>query len=199
MIKYCIYRDYIARGSEIHIDMYDDRLEIQLPGGMFEGKPIQDCNINTVSSVLRNPVIADLFHRMKFMERCGSGLRKIISETEKLPGYNKELHPEFHSSGTDFRVFLKNMNYNLVTGDQDSDQDGDQVNDHVFSVEAKRDLLIEFCEIPRTREDMMEYVTVASKRYFRENYIRPLLDARKLKMTILDKPNSKNQKYIKAD
>ena len=32
----------------------------------------------------RNPVIADLFHRMKYMERRGSGLRKIVSETEKL-------------------------------------------------------------------------------------------------------------------
>ena len=199
LVNALIHRDYIVRGSEIHIDMYDDRLEIQSPGGMFEGKPIQDCNINTVGSVRRNPVIADLFHRMKFMERRGSGLRKIVSETEKLPGYNKELHPEFHSSGTDFRVVLKNVNYNLVTGDQDSDQDGDQVNDQVFSVEAKRDLLIDFCENPRTREEMMEYVTVASKRYFRENYIRPLLDAGKLKMTIPDKPNSKNQKYVKTD
>ena len=45
---------------------------------------------------------------------------------------------------------------------------------------------------------MMEYVAVASKRYFRENYIRPLLDAGKLRMTIPDKPNSKNQKYVKA-
>ena len=32
-------------------------------------------------------MIADLFHRMKYMERRGSGLRKIVSETEKLPGY----------------------------------------------------------------------------------------------------------------
>ena len=104
LVNALIHRDYIVRGSEIHIDMYDDRLEIQSPGGMFEGKPIQDCNINTVGSVRRNPVIADLFHRMKFMERRGSGLRKIVSETEKLSGYNKELHPEFHSSGTDFRV-----------------------------------------------------------------------------------------------
>lgn len=198
LVNALIHRDYIVRGSEIHIDMYDDRLEIQSPGGMFEGKPIQDCNIYTVGSVRRNPVIADLFHRMKFMERRGSGLRKIVSETEKLPGYTEELRPEFHSSGTDFRVVLKNVNFNLVTGDQDSDQDGDQVNDQVGPVKIKRDSLIDFCEIPRSREEMMEYVAVASKRYFRENYIRPLLDAGKLRMTIPDKPNSKNQKYVKA-
>ena len=29
-----------------------------------------------------NPVISDLFHRMKYLERHGSGLRKIVSETE---------------------------------------------------------------------------------------------------------------------
>ena len=61
----------------------------------------------------RNPVIADLFHRMKYMERRGSGLRKIVSETEKLPGYTEAYKPEFSSTATDFRVILKNVNYNL--------------------------------------------------------------------------------------
>lgn len=40
---------------------------------------------------MASPVIADPFHRMKYMERHGSGLRKIVRETEKPPGY--ELHP----------------------------------------------------------------------------------------------------------
>ena len=55
--------------------------------------------------------IADLFHRMKYMERRGSGLRKIVSETEKLPGYTEAYKPEFSSTATDFRVILKNVNY----------------------------------------------------------------------------------------
>ena len=95
LVNALIHRDYIVLGSEIHIDMYDDRLEIQSPGGMFEGKPIQEYDINAVSSVRRNPVIADLFHRLKYMERRGSGLKKIFSETEKLPGYTEELRPFF--------------------------------------------------------------------------------------------------------
>jgi ATP-dependent DNA helicase RecG len=35
-----IHRDYMILGSEVHIDMYDDRLEITSPGGMFGGKKI---------------------------------------------------------------------------------------------------------------------------------------------------------------
>ncbi len=69
VVNALIHRDYIVLGSEIHIDMYDDRVEIVSPGGMFEGEPVQECDINTMRSVRRNPVIADLFHRMKYMER----------------------------------------------------------------------------------------------------------------------------------
>ena len=133
LVNALIHRDYFARGSELHIDMYEDRPEIQLPGGMFEGKPIQDYNINTVSSVRSNPVIADLFHRMEFMEHHGSDLHMIVSETEKLSGYTEELYPEFHSSASDFYVALKNVNCNLITCDQVAGQDGSQ--DNIFKAD----------------------------------------------------------------
>jgi len=40
IVNALIYRDYIVLGSEIHINMYDDRVEIQSPGGMYEGRPV---------------------------------------------------------------------------------------------------------------------------------------------------------------
>ena len=111
LVNALIHRDYIVLGSEIHIDMFDDRVEITSPGGMFGGGSIQEYDIYSIRSMRRNPVIADLFHRMKYMERRGSGLRKIVSETEKLPGYTEAYKPEFSSTATDFRVILKNVNY----------------------------------------------------------------------------------------
>ena len=190
LVNALIHRDYIVRGSEIHIDMYDDRLEIQSPGGMFEGKPIQDCNINTVGSVRRNPVIADLFHRMKYMERRGSGLRKIVSETEKLPGYTEALRPEFHSTATDFRVVLKNVNGNMDGADQDTNHDAVQ--------DDNREKLLQFCSEPRTREEIMEHLGLANRGNFRAAYLKPLLQSGALRMTIPEKPTSKNQKYIRT-
>ena len=80
---------------------------------MFGGGAIQEYDIYSIRSMRRNPVIGDLFHRMKYMERRGSGLRKIVSETEKLPGYSETYKPEFFSTATDFRVILKNVNYHL--------------------------------------------------------------------------------------
>ena len=73
-----IHRDYMQMGSEIHIDMYDDRLEIYSPGGMLDGKFIQQLNPFTVPSKRRNPLLADFFNRLGLMERRGSGMKKIM-------------------------------------------------------------------------------------------------------------------------
>ena len=43
-------------GSEVHIDIYDDRMEIYSPGGMPDGSIIQDRDPLTVPSTRRNPV-----------------------------------------------------------------------------------------------------------------------------------------------
>ena len=60
-------------GSEVHIDIYDDRMEIYSPGGMPDGSIIQDRDPLTVPSTRRNPVLADIFNRLGYMERKGSG------------------------------------------------------------------------------------------------------------------------------
>lgn len=69
-------------------------------------------DIENIESERRNPVLADLFHRMRYMERRGSGLKKIINETKDLPGYKEEMKPRFHSD-TSFRVTIYNVNYDV--------------------------------------------------------------------------------------
>jgi ATP-dependent DNA helicase RecG len=110
LVNALIHRDYLIMGSEIHIDIYDDRLEITSPGGMYSGKSIQEQDIDRLQSERRNPIIADLFHRMKYMERRGSGLKKIVSETKMLPGYSERFLPQFYSTTSSFTVVLKNIN-----------------------------------------------------------------------------------------
>lgn len=105
LVNAIVHREYIIKGSEIHIDMYDDRLEIVSPGAMPNGRRIQEIDINDVASVRRNPVICDVFSRMRFMERRGSGLRKIV---ERYPADNK---PVFRSTPQSFIVTLPNLNY----------------------------------------------------------------------------------------
>ena len=59
--------------------------------------------------------------------------------------------------------------------------------------------LIQFCSVPRSRKEMQEFMGLAGRRNFSEKYIKPLLDAGKIKMTIPDKPNSRDPKYQKVN
>ena len=190
LVNALIHKDYLVMGSEVHIDMYDDRLEIYSPGGMYRGKPIQECGLDEIDSVRRNPVIADLFHRMKFMERRGSGIKKILDETAKLPGYTEELKPTFHSTHSSFFVTLKNMNYSSPSlSDQDTDQDTDQV---------MTKMILKFCVEPRSKREICDHLGFNNLTYFTRTYLNPLLETGKLLRMIPDKPSSKNQKYVRA-
>ena len=111
IVNALIHRDYSVIGSEVHLDIYDDRLEIYSPGGMYDGTFVQNINPYNVSSSRRNPVLADLFARMDLMERRGSGLRKIIEAYELEEKYKIKLKPEFRSTESAFFTVLKNLNY----------------------------------------------------------------------------------------
>lgn len=111
IVNALIHRDYSEVGSEIHIDMYDDRLEIYSPGGMYDGSLIQEQIIYNIASKRRNPIIADLLGRMDLMERRGSGLKKIFEAYNSQENYNDTLNPEFRSTHSSFFIVLKNINY----------------------------------------------------------------------------------------
>ena len=53
-------------------------------------------------------------------------------------------------------------------------------------------------DIPYTSKTLMEKLELKSKEGFRRNYLRPAMDMNLIHMTIPDKPNSRNQRYIKV-
>lgn len=52
-------------------------------------------------------------------------------------------------------------------------------------------------DIPYTASVLMEKLNLKSKEGFRRNYLRPAMDMGLIQMTIPDKPNSRNQRYVK--
>ena len=119
MIVALIHRSYIEIGGEVHIDIFDDRIEISSPGGMYENKPVQDCDILRIRSRRRNPILADIFSRLKYMERRGSGFKKICQDYCLQSNYREELHPKFYSDNYDFVLTLYNLNYGVGNGATD--------------------------------------------------------------------------------
>ncbi len=113
LVNALAHRDYLVNGSEVHIDIYDDRMEIYSPGGMPDGSMIQDRAPLTVPSTRRNPVLADVFNRLGYMERKGSGFGKIISGYEFQINYNESKRPSFRSDRYQFTVVMPNLNYDV--------------------------------------------------------------------------------------
>ena len=79
---------------------------------MISGKNIQDLDLSkSIILKRRNPVLADVFTRLGYMERQGSGIKKIIENYELEVNYSEDLKQEFFSDSSQFSVILKNLNY----------------------------------------------------------------------------------------
>lgn len=146
LVNALAHRDYLVNGSEVHIDIYDDRMEIYSPGGMPDGSMIQDRDPLTVPSTRRNPVLADVFNRLGYMERKGSGFGKIISGYEFQMNYNESKRPSFRSDRYQFTVVMPNLNYDVP-----QDFEGNETMSELMSELMSESMSESMSELERTR------------------------------------------------
>lgn len=139
IVNAIIHRDYSEIGSEITVDIYDDRIEIKSPGGMINGQLLSGDIISKIPSIRRNPVIADIFARMRFMDRRGSGFDKIKLGTNKLFDDNQN-HVKFYSDYNSFLVIIENANYQKKHDDK-SETENDKLEAENDKLEIKNDKL----------------------------------------------------------
>ena len=74
IINAVAHRDYFEKGTNVMVEMFDDRIDITNFGGLPKGLKPEDFG---KKSVLRNPNIADLLHRIEYIEKMGTGIKKI--------------------------------------------------------------------------------------------------------------------------
>lgn len=168
-----IHRDYSAHTdrSPIRLIMYEDRLELENPGGLYGRITIDD--LGKASADTRNPYLAGALEIMIDTENRFSGIPTVISELKKagMPT------PVF----IDRRGVFKVIFYKKALA-QNKDIDREQE-------------ILDYCVTPRSREELAERFGFEAPTYFLKTYISPLLSEGKLKMTIPNKPKSKFQKY----
>ena len=138
LVNALAHRDYLVNGSEVHIDIYDDRMEIYSPGGMPDGSVIQDRDPLTVPSTRRNPVLADVFNRLGYMERKGSGFGKIISGYEFQINYDESKRPSFRSDRYQFTVVMPNLNYDVSHDFEENEAMSESMSESMSKLERTR-------------------------------------------------------------
>lgn len=103
LLNAIIHRDYNFTGS-ILISLFDDHFEITSLGGLVKGLSIEDLYKGVSES--RNPNLANIFYRLKYVESFGTGIGRII---ESYKEYDKK--PLILNSENVFKVTLYNVNY----------------------------------------------------------------------------------------
>ena len=110
--------------SCIQVAIYDDRLEVTSPGGLYNGLTYEE--LMSGHSRIRNKGIANVFSQMGLVESWGSGIRRIINAAKSY----ELAEPVFQEFDSMFRVelFRNSMHYetmNIANGDNNGDIRGD--------------------------------------------------------------------------
>jgi len=100
IINAVVHCDYSQEGTHIRLSFFDDRIEIDSPGLLYDGLTIDD--IKQGISKLRNRVIGRTFKELRLIEQWGSGIQRMMGACQEmgLPA------PEFVELGGQFRVTL---------------------------------------------------------------------------------------------
>lgn len=108
-----IHRDW-SMNANIRIAMFPDRIEIKSPGGLPKGLTAQEYE-NGEISCLRNPILGNVFFRLKYIEMFGTGVTRI-----KYAYNDAKIKPKFAITDNVISVILPVLSekYN-VTNDEE--------------------------------------------------------------------------------
>lgn len=181
-----------GRSNPIQISVYEDKIYIWNDGEMPSELDSTEKLFEKHSSKPYNPKLANVFFKSGMIEAWGRGFDKM---KEACVRYDALL-PEYTISPSGIMVLCKacdkylellndKKDLHLGQNHQYHDQDG---HDMVM-------MILDFCKEARTISEIMEQFGLESRTSFRRKYLNTLVKAGKLKMTLPDKPKSKNQKY----
>lgn len=174
-----IHRDYShhTEGTPIQINFFADRLEIHSPGSLYGRMTVEQLGIARLDQ--RNPALAVMAETLLGAENRYSGIPTIRREMAEysLP------EPVFQNRRNEFVVIL----YNRAAASVEETK------------QAEDDNLLAFCRTPRSRQEIADYLGIKATPYMMNKYVLPLIQQGLLRMTIPDKPKSRNQRYYVAE
>ena len=184
-------------------DIYDDRIAVTSPGGMYSGQQVQDVPLEDISSLRRNPVLADVMAQLDYMEKRGSGLKRICNETKALEAYKDDRRPVFKSSPSQFMTIIYSVDYK--DAGQDTGQDTGNVTKQSLSshqvVTKLSSSIPMICDLlekmisPMSAKEMRQFCGLKDATYFKTTIIDTLIEGGLVAMTQPDSPKSPTQKY----
>jgi ATP-dependent DNA helicase RecG len=136
-------------------------------------------------SIRRNPLIADLLHRIAFIEKAGTGIRRMRDGAREM-GYPE---PEF-IAGNFFTALFRPI--------LEASEQGTRHVPHMYPTCTPQVIaILNMAEgEAKTRDVLQEVAKIKNREHFYQHYLQPLLFAGLLERTVPDTPRSPKQRYV---
>ena len=172
-----MHRDWFFDGANFFVEIYTDRIEVSSPGSLPKGLTLAELGRR---SIRRNALVSDLLHRIDFIEKAGTGIRRIRDEARELDCPE----PEFEADSFVTVTFRPNPAVRAATGD-----------DRVAGEVTPQARLLKALSGEMIRQRLQERLDLRDSQHFHKAYLFPALQAGLIEMTIPDKPRSSKQRY----
>ena len=154
------HRSYLMRGTNVELAFYDDRIEIVSCGKIGNGKALEEL-LKRPTSQRRNQLVCDIFSRLDFMERRGSGIKKIFQAYE-----NDEKKPKFEIIDDVFIVtfysrLYRDISKNVDVSAKDVDENIENVDVNTKNVDVSviiKDIKQKYPKLRKNYIDIIEII-----------------------------------------
>ena len=184
--------------------IFDNRVEIHSPGALPGGLQAED--VLTGTSLPRNKTLFTHGAYLLPYSGVGSGFLRVRELADKVEVLNDTKKKEV------IVTFWRESNQEGVRVTEQSNGGSQKVTEFGNGVtelgngaqSARKELtgkvqdIVNYCTVPRTAAEILSRMGLTNQTTNRQKYINPLVEERLLKLTIPDKPNDPNQKYVKA-
>lgn len=210
-INMLCHRSWNAENTTPSLAIYDDRIVFQNPGAFPLGMTWQNFVNDQIGSIPANPTIANVFYRRGTMEAWGRGIGLIMDSCKEqgLPVPEIKVTQPFinltiwfkHSLTGGVKKSAPQAKDSYTPSHTPSNDDFTSSHNEIHKLSniiTPQEKVFEFCKSPKSIVEIAEMLGVNDRRWVRKKYIAPFIGT-ELKMTIPDKPNSQNQKYVSIE
>ena len=169
-----LHRDYddASSGTPGYLIFFSDHVEIWNPIGQdhFELKEARA----GAAPDLPNPTIASIGQVLLGAELRGQGLSRVKTSLRQagLP---------------DLKLYVEDKELCMILRKAAPEE------------QDPTHLLLDFCSVPRSRQEIADFLHVGTLFYAMQRYVKPLLDSGDLVMTLPEKPQSSRQRFIRKE
>lgn len=206
----CILHKEYDKPQYIGIYVYPDHLIFINHNRPLPPVTIEDMNIATEfpDRMYLNPEIKEMFFKLDLIESYGSGIKRAKEELETNHSPQVVFGPSNEMDDYTQATVYINDEFARIQKEEKVNRDNDlggtqqvtpQVTQQVtpqVKQKAIEEKILEFCKIERSRNEIAEHCGYRDVRSFSAKYIKPLLADERLRMTIPEKPNSSQQRYL---